>query len=31
MERSVDLVLGLERLADVGTLMTTLTAPTHKA
>jgi 2-methylcitrate dehydratase PrpD len=31
MERSVDLVLGLERVADVGTLMTTLRSSLHKA
>jgi len=31
MERSVDLVLGLEKVADVGTLMATLRSPLHKA
>jgi 2-methylcitrate dehydratase PrpD len=31
MERSIGLVLGLEKAADVGTLMTTLSSPLHKA
>jgi 2-methylcitrate dehydratase PrpD len=31
IERSVDLVLGLERVADIGTLMTTLRSSLHKA
>ena len=31
IERSVDLVLGLERVADIGTLMATLRSPLHKA
>ena len=31
MERSVDLVLGLERVADIGTLMTTLRSPVREA
>jgi len=30
MERSVDLVLGLEKVADVGTLMATVRSPLHK-
>jgi 2-methylcitrate dehydratase PrpD len=31
MERSVDLVLGLERVADIATLMATLSSPSHNA
>jgi 2-methylcitrate dehydratase PrpD len=31
IERSVDLVLGLERVADIGMLMATLRSPLHKA
>jgi hypothetical protein len=31
IERSVGVVLGLERVADIGTLMTTLRSPLHKA
>jgi len=31
MERSVDLVLGLERVADIGALMATLRSPLHEA
>ena len=31
MERSVDLVLGLERVADIRTLMTTLGTPLRNA
>jgi len=31
MERSVDLILGLEGVPDIGTLMTTLGSPFHKA
>ena len=31
IERSIGLVLGLEKAADVGTLMTTLSSPLHKA
>jgi 2-methylcitrate dehydratase PrpD len=30
IERSVGMVLGLERVADIGTLMTTLSSPLHK-
>jgi hypothetical protein len=30
IERSVGLVLGLEGVADIGTLMATLAAPLHK-
>jgi 2-methylcitrate dehydratase PrpD len=31
IERSVDLVLGLERVADIGTLLSILRSPLHKA
>jgi 2-methylcitrate dehydratase PrpD len=31
IERSVGLVLGLERVADIGTLLTTLRSPMHRA
>jgi 2-methylcitrate dehydratase PrpD len=31
IERSVDLVLGLERVADIGTLIATLRSPSHEA
>ena len=31
IERSVDLVLGLERVADIGTLMATVRSPSHEA
>ena len=31
MERSVSLVLGFETIADIGTLMATLTSPSHQA